>query len=67
MSWAFWRPAQAKEPDRDPNIPCKYCRSPFKWRMHMYKHVIYTCGVHVDKALDEYLEVRDGQVPANRG
>ena len=60
--WPFR--AAAQRPTADPNIPCKYCRSPHKWRMAMYGHVVYVCESHVDTALDEFLEVKNGQVPS---
>lgn len=58
--WPF-RPAPKKpEPVvRDPDIPCKYCTSPHKWRMEIWGHVIYACGPHADTGLDEYAEMKE--------
>lgn len=67
---SFWpfRPAEKRQepPVRDPNIPCKYCTKPHRWRMEIWGHVIYVCGHHTDTALDEYAEMRNsGKVSAD--
>lgn len=61
MRWPF-RPAPQRPVSlRDPEAPCKYCTDKNRWRMELWGHVIYVCEAHVDQALDEYMEIKNGK------
>lgn len=45
-------------PSSVPRITCTYCATPYKWAMNMLGAEILVCADHVDKGLDEFLEIQ---------